>query len=112
MLAKVRDVLVTNTLMDGGTVALRIATVCSGIDSPIFALHELMEAATRLRCGPLFELQHVFACEVENWKQVFLMRNSNPDCVYRDIMELSKPGATDAYVPPPSPRPNLATVPH
>ena len=48
-------------------------------------------------------------CEVESWKQVFLMRNSNPDCVYRDIMELSKPGATDAYVPP---RPNLAPASH
>ena len=90
------DILDTKSLLGGGDIVLRLATVCSGIDSPIFALKELKDAAIRLRSGRLFKLHHVYACELEPWKQNFLARNSKADHIYRDIMELSRPRATHA----------------
>jgi hypothetical protein len=70
-------------------------TVCSGIDSPVQALRMLHEAANRKRSG-FVKFEHLYACEIEPWKQIFLERNSNPKYIFRDVIELSKPGATHA----------------
>ena len=76
-------------------VILRIATVCSGIDAPIFALKEILEAGRRQGLV-LFSMQHVYACEIEPWKRDFLARNSKVEHIYCDVLELSQPNGTEA----------------
>ncbi len=80
----------------GTTTSFKIATVCSGIDAPIFALRAIVKAAESLQYGPLVEFEHVFACEIEPFKQTLLWRNSKPRHIFRDVVELSRPGVEEA----------------
>ena len=66
-------------------IRLNVATMCSGTDSPIFALsiiqHELNEQ------GFQFDYKHLFSAEIEKWKQAFIARNFNPSVCFGDITE-------------------------
>lgn len=73
---------------------LRLATMCSGTESPILAL-DLVAKSLRAR-GLNFEMEHMFSAEIVPYKQAYIERNFNPPIIFRDIKELSIPGATEA----------------
>ncbi|KAL5612206.1 hypothetical protein BROUX41_000254 [Berkeleyomyces rouxiae] len=74
-----------------GGVHLRIATLCSGTDAPVFALRELQEAAASLGLGNVVSFDHIFSAEIETFKQAFIRRNVKPDGpVFRDVQEMAK----------------------
>merc|ERR1712185_651652 len=75
---------------------LRVATMCSGTESPLLAL-EMISKACAAAFGAELPVEHVFSCEIEPYKQAYIERNFEPPVLFRDIRELSEPLATTAY---------------
>ena len=75
--------------------SINVATVCSGTDSPIFALNLMQEAARNLG-QDFIHFSHKFACELEAFKQAFIRRNVDPPLIFRNVLELGARGATQA----------------
>ncbi|KAI8904617.1 hypothetical protein DFJ77DRAFT_552162 [Powellomyces hirtus] len=75
---------------------LRVATMCSGTESPLLAL-ELISRAIKQCYGVSFEVEHVFSCEIEPFKQAYIERNFAPPLLFRDVCELGGDEATTAY---------------
>lgn len=72
--------------------SLRVATMCSGTESPLLALG-LISRALNEDHGVKFEIEHVFSCEIEPFKQAYIERNFHPPILFRDVCEL---GADEA----------------
>ena len=70
---------------------LRVATMCSGTESPLLALQMFGTALGT----PFFE--HVFSCEIEPFKQAYIERNFQPKLLFRDIRDIGKDFASTAY---------------
>lgn len=70
--------------------------MCSGTESPLLALEE-----TRRAIKSLWELdlqvEHVFSCEIEPFKQAYIERNFSPPLLFRDVCELGSAHAHTAY---------------
>lgn len=66
---------------------LRVATMCSGTESPILALR-LMFRALEAQKGVHAEVDHVFSAEIEPFKQAYIERNFAPPLLFRDVTEL------------------------
>lgn len=66
---------------------LRVATMCSGTESPLLAL-ELIQNSIEELYGTKLEIDHVFSCEIEPFKQAYIERNFSPPVLFRDICEL------------------------
>lgn len=66
---------------------LRVATMCSGTESPLLALDLIQDSIQEL-LGKKIEIQHVFSCEIEPFKQAYIERNFSPPILFRDICEL------------------------
>ena len=75
---------------------LRVATMCSGTESPLLALDMLSKALSKNHDVKL-NVQHVFSCEIEPFKQAYIERNFAPALLFRDIRELGDDTATTAY---------------
>ena len=75
---------------------LRVATMCSGTESPMLAL-AMMSKAVEAQTGCKLEIEHAFSCEIEPFKQAYIERNFSPPLLFRDIRELGKEKATTAY---------------
>ncbi|KAG5191768.1 S-adenosyl-L-methionine-dependent methyltransferase [Tribonema minus] len=75
---------------------LRVATMCSGTESPLLALSMICNAAKELY-GAELQIEHVFSCEIEPFKQAYIERNFSPPILFRDIRELGGEKATTAY---------------
>eukprot|EP00873_Tetraselmis_striata_P026775 jgi/Tetstr1/447039/TSEL_034496.t1 len=75
---------------------LRVATMCSGTESPLLAL-EMISKACSNNHGVNFEVEHVFSCEIEPFKQGYIERNFAPPILFRDIRELGDEKAFTAY---------------
>jgi hypothetical protein len=73
---------------------LRVATMCSGTESPLLAMG-LMFKAVEKEYGIKLEFEHVFSCEIEPFKQAYIERNFSPPILFRDVCEL---GEDEAYV--------------
>jgi hypothetical protein len=73
---------------------IRIATMCSGTESPLLAL-DLIQKSIFNQHGVQLELEHVFSCEIEPFKQAYIERNFRPPLLFRDVCEL---GQSHAYV--------------
>lgn len=73
---------------------LRVATMCSGTESPLLALDLICRSISELY-GLKLEVEHVFSCEIEPFKQAYIERNFKPPLLFRDVCEL---GETHAYV--------------
>lgn len=73
---------------------LRVATMCSGTESPLLALELIQNSIEELYKTKL-EIDHVFSCEIEPFKQAYIERNFSPPILFRDICEL---GDEEAYV--------------
>lgn len=66
---------------------LRVATMCSGTESPLLAL-ELIQKSILEQHGINFDFEHVFSCEIEPFKQAYIERNFHPPLLFRDVCEL------------------------
>ncbi|KAF9815099.1 hypothetical protein IEO21_04796 [Rhodonia placenta] len=75
---------------------LRVATMCSGTESPLLAL-ELIRRSIAGHHGLNMEFEHVFSCEIEPFKQAYIERNFKPPLLFRDVCELGDSHATTAY---------------
>ncbi|PFH51813.1 hypothetical protein AMATHDRAFT_141817 [Amanita thiersii Skay4041] len=75
---------------------LRIATMCSGTESPLLALDLICKAIYEQHDIHL-DIEHVFSCEIEPFKQAYIERNFHPPILFRDVCELGDPEAHTAY---------------
>ncbi|TFK64107.1 hypothetical protein BDN72DRAFT_963450 [Pluteus cervinus] len=75
---------------------LRVATMCSGTESPLLAL-ELIQKVILEQHGINLEVEHVFSCEIEPFKQAYIERNFQPPLLFRDVCELGNGEAHTAY---------------
>ncbi|EWC46566.1 hypothetical protein DRE_04289 [Drechslerella stenobrocha 248] len=75
---------------------LRIATMCSGTESPLLALG-LITTHMKSLFNAEMAIEHVFSCEIEPWKQAYIERNFQPPILFRDVCELGEDFATTAY---------------
>ncbi len=75
---------------------LRVATMCSGTESPLLALDKIGNACEHVY-GAKLNVDHVFSCEIEPFKQAYIERNFAPPILFRDIRELDEDQATTAY---------------
>lgn len=99
---------------------IRVATMCSGTESPILALDMLQKSIHEFvtdhaddyqtkyninirdnddvsGSGSILRLEHVFSCEIEPFKQAYIERNFSPPVLFRDIRELGYDQAYTAY---------------
>ncbi|KAF8075101.1 hypothetical protein FPV67DRAFT_1476000 [Lyophyllum atratum] len=75
---------------------LRVATMCSGTESPLLAL-ELIQKSIDEQHGVHLDIEHVFSCEIEPFKQAYIERNFHPPLLFRDVCELGDDEAHTAY---------------
>lgn len=68
---------------------LRVATMCSGTESPLLAL-ELIRRSIEAQYGVNLGIEHVFSCEIEPFKQAYIERNFQPPILFRDVCELDR----------------------
>lgn len=66
---------------------LRVATMCSGTESPLLALN-LIGRSIKEKYGMTLEVEHIFSCEIEPFKQAYIERNFKPPILFRDVCEL------------------------
>jgi len=66
---------------------LRVATMCSGTESPLLAL-ELIQKSIFEQHEVRLDIEHVFSCEIEPFKQAYIERNFHPPLLFRDVCEL------------------------
>ncbi|KAI7332206.1 hypothetical protein KC315_g4751 [Hortaea werneckii] len=82
--------------------SIRIATLCSGTESPLLAM-EMVADALKTQGLAGFDVEHVFSAEIVPHKQAYIERNFAPPRIFRDITEFpealkhDKPHATTAY---------------
>lgn len=114
------DDMISNKLTDGGKTTnlivpllkklhhrpLRVATMCSGTESPILALDMITKSIEDFfrskfkddkSFDHLIQIEHVFSCEIEPFKQAYIERNFQPPLLFRDIRELGNDQAHTAY---------------
>ncbi|PPQ98930.1 hypothetical protein CVT24_003557 [Panaeolus cyanescens] len=75
---------------------LRVATMCSGTESPLLAL-ELIQKSILEQHDVKLDIEHVFSCEIEPFKQAYIERNFHPPILFRDVCELGQAEAHTAY---------------
>lgn len=92
---RIPDILEIAKLVKGRK--LRIATMCSGTESPLLAFG-LIQKAIREQHGIELDMEHVFSCEIVPFKQAYIERNFSPPLLFRDVCEL---GNDYACVHPP-----------
>ncbi|KAI6843258.1 hypothetical protein KC332_g9872 [Hortaea werneckii] len=82
--------------------SIRIATLCSGTESPLLAM-EMVADALKAQGLAGFDVEHVFSAEIVPHKQAYIERNFAPPRIFRDITEFpealkhDEPHATTAY---------------
>jgi hypothetical protein len=74
----------------------RVATMCSGTESPLLAA-DMISNALWQHHSIRVHWTHVFSCEIEPFKQAYIERNFQPPLLFRDIRELGEEQATTAY---------------
>ncbi|KAJ3007556.1 UNVERIFIED_CONTAM: hypothetical protein HDU68_003463, partial [Siphonaria sp. JEL0065] len=77
---------------------LRLATMCSGTESPLLAIKLIGDAlSAKLGVPNVLKIHHVFSCEIEPFKQAYIDRNFSPPILFRDVRQLCNETATNAY---------------
>lgn len=74
---------------------IRVGTLCSGTDAPLHVL-SLFGMLKNTNGDQVFTTINKFACEIEPFKQGFLLRNSKPELLFRDATDFAKSGAKQA----------------
>jgi hypothetical protein len=67
---------------------LRVATMCSGTESPLLGLRMITRSLFE-QTGKKLEIEHIFSCEIEPFKQAYIERNFSPPILFRDVLELA-----------------------
>ncbi|GAA5977088.1 hypothetical protein JCM11641_001296 [Rhodosporidiobolus odoratus] len=75
---------------------LRVATMCSGTESPILAMRLIFRHLEQ-QTGVKASMHHVFSAEIEPYKQAYIERNFAPPILFRDVTELPNDQARTAY---------------
>ncbi|KAL1747842.1 hypothetical protein HDZ31DRAFT_60876 [Schizophyllum fasciatum] len=75
---------------------LRVATMCSGTESPLLALDLICTYVKELYDVEI-GVEHVFSCEIEPFKQAYIERNFMPPLLFRDVCELGNAEAHTAF---------------
>ena len=57
----------------------------------------MISRALKKRQGVAIQLEHVFSCEIEPYKQAYIERNFSPPILFRDVRELGRDLAHNAY---------------
>ncbi|KAI8966527.1 S-adenosyl-L-methionine-dependent methyltransferase [Daldinia sp. FL1419] len=79
-------------LNDNSQIYLRVATLCSGTEAPVFALKMLQEAFDRMRPGNQFlQFSHVFSVEIDKDKQAYIARNTEGSILFNDVRDFIEP---------------------
>ncbi|KAF2772471.1 hypothetical protein EJ03DRAFT_324490 [Teratosphaeria nubilosa] len=65
---------------------LRVATMCSGTESPILAMQMVSDSLQKLGHDS-FDVEHVFSAEIVPFKQAYIERNFAPPKIFRNIVE-------------------------
>jgi len=73
---------------EGVVAELKVATLCSGTEAPIYALRGIQRAGRALGVGEIIKFKHVMSCEIEAWKQAYIRRNLSVPLIFRDVREL------------------------
>ncbi|KAL4777652.1 hypothetical protein BDW60DRAFT_221323 [Aspergillus nidulans var. acristatus] len=79
-----------------GNRRLRVATVCSGTESPLLALEMVKENLQKYFNRDLY-FKHLFSAEIVPFKQAYIERNFRPRLLFRDVAELKDRVAQTAY---------------
>lgn len=74
---------------------IRAGTLCSGTDAPIHVMN-LFEMLKNSDREQVFTTINCFGCEIEPYKQSFLMRNSKPELLFKDAADFATGQATRA----------------
>lgn len=74
---------------------IRVGTLCSGTDAPVHVM-DLFGMLKNEQGSQVFTTINCFGCEIEPFKQGFLMRNSKPQLLFRDAKDFAKDGARHA----------------
>jgi site-specific DNA-cytosine methylase len=83
-----------------GSLPLRVATMCSGTESPLLAWDMISDCIQSKEDDLELKFEHVFSAEIVPYKQAYIERNFSPPIIFRDITEItsSEDGtATTAY---------------
>ncbi|KAI2640121.1 hypothetical protein GGS21DRAFT_400077 [Xylaria nigripes] len=84
-------------IADNGGLQLRVATICSGTEAPVFALKLIKDLAESLTGGKKFlQYEHLFSVENEPFKQAYISRNAPNSIVFRDVVDFADTEATAA----------------
>ncbi|KAI1425705.1 hypothetical protein F5Y12DRAFT_355805 [Xylaria sp. FL1777] len=76
---------------------LRVGTICSGTEAPIFALKLIKDISQLVTNGRKFiELNHLFSVENEPFKQAYISRNAPGSIIFRDVVDFADRNATAA----------------
>lgn len=80
-------------LADGEPIHIRVATMCSGTEAPVFAIEMLQEFWERQDPGKKFlEFSHVFSVEISGFKQAYITRNTdNNTILFNDVRDFINP---------------------
>ncbi|TRM57945.1 hypothetical protein BD626DRAFT_513398 [Schizophyllum amplum] len=70
--------------------------MCSGTESPLLAL-DLAKTYIKEHYDVELEVEHVFSCEIEPFKQGYIERNFMPALLFRDVCELGDDEAHTAF---------------
>ena len=96
------DLGLTKTLQHLQNRPLRVATMCSGTESPLLAL-QMIQDSLKKHCQGDIQIDHLFSAEIVPYKQAYIERNFSPPIIFRDILEMTEavntgvPYATTAY---------------
>jgi site-specific DNA-cytosine methylase len=74
---------------------LRVATMFSGLETPIIALNLICDALKEQGRATI-QVDHVFSAEINVMKQAFIERNFAPNILFRDAREFIPKNATTA----------------
>ncbi|KAI0183555.1 hypothetical protein EV127DRAFT_19041 [Xylaria flabelliformis] len=86
-------------IAEKGGFQLRVGTICSGTEAPIFALKLIKDISQLLPGvnGQIFmQFDHLFSVEIEPFKQAYISRNAPGSIVFRDVVDFTDPEATAA----------------
>ncbi|CAA9957087.1 DNA repair protein rad8 [Pyrenophora teres f. maculata] len=74
---------------------IKVATMCSGTESPLLALDEICKALRAANNSPPL-IQQEFSAEIEVFKQAFIERNFHPKILFRDVRDFIRESSTKA----------------
>ncbi|KAF1942479.1 hypothetical protein EJ02DRAFT_511619 [Clathrospora elynae] len=75
--------------------SFKVATMCSGTESPLLALHEISKALQKQGYPPV-NFQHEFSAEIEVFRQAYIQRNFRPKILFRDVRDFLRKDITKA----------------